>query len=335
MMSRILVTGGLGFIGSNFIRYILNKYDNIEVINVDNMSYGSNPFNLKEYENDKGYHFIKGDITNYGLISEIIRDVDTLVNFAAQTHVDRSIADPWPFIHSNILGLYNILEALRKNNKDALLVHISTDEVYGDIAKGSFKESNALRPSSPYSSSKASADLLILSYVRTYDVKAIITRCTNNFGPYQFPEKFIPKAIIRAILGLKVPIYGRGKNVRDWIYVLDHCEALDLVLKKGRSGEIYNISSGNELSNLQIISKVLKIIGKNPNLIEFVEDRPGHDFRYSLDSSKIRSELGWKPKYSFEEALKETVKWYITSEHWWRPLSTDQVLNSTPWKLKW
>jgi dTDP-glucose 4,6-dehydratase len=299
------------------------------------MSYGSNPFNLKEYENDERYNFIKGDITNYGLISEIIRDIDTIVNFAAQTHVDRSIADPWPFIHSNTLGVYNILESLRKNNKDALLLHIGTDEVYGDIAIGSFKESDSLRPSSPYSASKASADLLILSYVRTYGIKAIITRCTNNFGPYQFPEKLIPKAIIRAILGLKIPIYGKGKNVRDWIYVLDHCEALDLVLKKGRSGEIYNISSGNELSNLQIISKVLKIIGKPLDLIEFVEDRPGHDLRYSLDSSKIRSELGWKPKYSFEEALKKTVRWYINNENWWRPLAKDQVLNSTPWKLKW
>jgi len=335
MMSRILIAGGLGFIGSNFIRYILNKYDNIKLINVDNMSYGSNPFNLKEYENDERYNFIKGDITNYGLISEIIRDIDTIVNFAAQTHVDRSIADPWPFIHSNTLGVYNILESLRKNNKDALLLHIGTDEVYGDIAIGSFKESDSLRPSSPYSASKASADLLILSYVRTYGIKAIITRCTNNFGPYQFPEKLIPKAIIRAILGLKIPIYGKGKNVRDWIYVLDHCEALDLVLKKGRSGEIYNISSGNELSNLQIISKVLKIIGKPLDLIEFVEDRPGHDLRYSLDSSKIRSELGWKPKYSFEEALKKTVRWYINNENWWRPLAKDQVLNSTPWKLKW
>lgn len=335
MMNKILVTGGLGFIGSNFIRYILDKYDNVEVINVDNMSYGSNPANLKDLKHDKRYSFVKGDICDYDLMAKFIKNMDAIVNFAANTHVDRSIADPWPFIHSNMLGVYNILEALRKNNKDALLLHISTDEVYGDIANGSFKENDALKPSSPYSSSKASADLLISSYVRTYGIKAIITRCTNNFGPYQSPEKLIPKVIIRALLGLKVPIYGTGKNVRDWIYVLDHCEALDIVLNKGRLGEIYNISSGNELSNLQIVTKVLEEIGKNSDLIELVEDRPGHDLRYSLDSSKIREELGWKPRYSFEEALKETVRWYMINEDLWRPLATEQVLHPTPWKLKW
>lgn len=335
MPSRILVTGGMGFIGSNFIRYVLNKYRCIRIINIDSLTYGSNPANLEAYEGDERYEFIKGDIADRSLVSGIVEGVEAIVNFAAQTHVDRSISDPWPFIHSNLLGVHSLLEALRKDGGDTLLLQISTDEVYGEIAKGSFKEEDALKPSSPYSASKASADLLILSYVRTYGIKAIVTRSTNNFGPYQFPEKLIPKAIIRALLGLKVPIYGSGANVRDWIYVMDHCEALDLVLRKGRPGEIYNISSGNELSNLQVVRMILEETGRPMDLIEFVEDRPGHDLRYSLDASKIRSELGWKPRHSFEEALRKTIDWYRANENWWRPLATDRVLHPTAWKLKW
>jgi len=227
------------------------------------------------------------------------------------------------------------LEAIRKENPNVRLVHISTDEVYGDILKGSFKEDDRLKPSSPYSASKAAADMFVLAYVRTYGINASITRCTNNYGPYQFPEKLIPKTIIRASMNLKIPIYGTGKNVRDWLYVLDHCKAIDLVMQKGEKGEIYNISSGEEKTNLEVVTEILRIMGKNESLIEFVENRPGHDLRYSLDSSKIREELGWKPKRSFEEGIRETVRWYLQNEWWWKSLANKNILHPTPWKLKW
>lgn len=332
---KVLVTGGLGFIGSNFIRYVLDKYSDVEVINVDALKYGSNPNNLKDVENDGGYTFVKGDISDYELISKLVKDVDAVINFAAESHVDRSIANPYSFLQSNVIGVFTILEALRKNNPGAILVHIGTDEVYGDIIKGSFKEEDRLRPSSPYSASKAAADMFVLAYVRTYGLHAMITRCTNNYGPYQFPEKLIPKTIIRASMNLKIPIYGTGKNVRDWIYVLDHCEAIDLVMQKGEKGEVYNISSGEEKTNLEVVTEILKIVGKDESLIEFVEDRPGHDLRYSLDSSKIREELGWKPKHSFKEGIRETVNWYLENEWWWKPLADERTLHPTPWKLKW
>ncbi len=332
---RILITGGLGFIGSNFIRFVLEKYSDVEVVNVDAMKYGSNPNNLKDVESDERYTFVKGDISDYELMAKLVKDVDLVVNFAAETHVDRSIANPYSFLQSNVIGVFTILEAIRKINQDAKLVHVSTDEVYGDIIEGSFKEDDRLRPSSPYSASKAAADMFVLSYVRTYDIYAMITRCTNNYGPYQFPEKLIPKTIIRASMNLKVPIYGTGKNVRDWIYVLDHCEAVDMVMRKGKKGEIYNISSGEEKTNIEVVKTILKLMGKDESLIEFVEDRPGHDLRYSLDSSKIREKLGWKPKYSFEEGIRETVNWYLSNEWWWKPLADDKVLHPTPWKLGW
>lgn len=254
---------------------------------------------------------------------------------AHNTHVDRSISNPYSFIKSNVVGVFTILEAIRKNNPDTKLVHISTDEVYGDITQGSFKEEDRLKPSSPYSASKAAADMFVLAYVRTYGLHAIITRCTNNYGSYQFPEKLIPKTIIRASMNLKVPIYGTGKNVRDWIYVLDHCEAIDLVMRKGEKGEIYNISSGEEKTNLEVVKTILKLMGKDESLIEFVEDRPGHDLRYSLDSTKIRKELGWRPKHSFKEGIRRTVKWYLENEQWWKPLANEKVLHPTPWKLRW
>jgi dTDP-glucose 4,6-dehydratase len=332
---KVLVTGGLGFIGSNFIRYLLQKYSDVEVVNVDAMKYGYNPENLKDIENDERYTLVRGDISDYGLMSKLIKDADIVINFAAESHVDRSIANPYSFLQSNVIGVFTILEALRKNNPDAKLVHISTDEVYGDILNGSFREEDRLKPSSPYSASKAAADMFVLAYVRTYGLYAMITRCTNNYGPYQFPEKLIPKTIIRASMNLKVPIYGTGKNVRDWIYVLDHCEAIDLVMQKGEKGEIYNISSGEEKTNLEVVTEILKIMGKDESLIEFVEDRPGHDLRYSLDSSKIREELGWKPKHSFKEGIRETVKWYLENEWWWKPLADERTLHPTPWKLKW
>jgi len=323
---KILVTGGLGFIGSNFVRYVADKAD---IVVVDALKYGSNENNLK----DSDYGFVKGDICDYELMAELVKGKDAIVNFAAETHVDRSISNPYAFIEGNVIGTYTLLEAIRKVNPEAKFVHVSTDEVYGDIEKGSFKEDGILKPSSPYSASKASADMFVLAYVRTYDLNAVITRCTNNYGVYQFPEKLIPKTIIRAKLNMKIPVYGTGKNVRDWIYVEDHCEAISLVLAKGEKGEIYNISSGEERTNLEVVSEILRIIGK-PDLIEFVEDRPGHDIRYSLDSSKIR-ELGWKPGHKFEEGLKETIEWYLKNEEWWKPLADEKILHPTPWKLEW
>ncbi|MEM0085019.1 MAG: dTDP-glucose 4,6-dehydratase [Candidatus Methanomethylicia archaeon] len=332
---KILITGGLGFIGSNFIRYVLTNYNDIEIINVDNLSYGSNPSNLKDYEFDNRYRFIKGDIANKSMMKRLIKNVDAIVNFAAETHVDRSIANPWPFLKSNVEGVLSILEAMRSYGRDVRLIHVSTDEVYGDILEGSFSEEDRLKPSSPYAASKAAADMLCLSYHRTYNLDLLIVRCTNNYGPYQFPEKLIPKTIIRALLNYSIPLYGRGQNIRDWIYVQDFCEAIDLLLEKGESGEIYNVSAGNELRNIDVVRMILNMMGKSESLITFVEDRPGHDVRYSLNSSKIRNQLCWKPKHSFQEGLRMTIEWYVNNEWWWKPLATENVLHPTPWKLKW
>lgn len=322
----VLVTGGLGFIGSNFVRDVADEAD---VIVIDALKYGSNENNLKDID----CKFINGDICDYDLMAGLVKRADAIVNFAAETHVDRSISNPRAFIESNAVGVYTILEAMRKVNPEARLVHIGTDEVYGDIEEGSFKEDDVLRPSSPYSASKASADMFVLAYVRTYGLDALITRCTNNYGPYQFPEKLIPKSIIRAKMGMKIPIYGTGKNVRDWIYVRDHCRAIGLVLEKGERGEVYNISGGAEKTNLEVVSEILGIMGK-PDLAEFVEDRPGHDIRYSLDSSRVK-ELGWEPEHSFEGGLRDTVEWYSENEWWWKPLADERTLHPAPWKLAW
>jgi dTDP-glucose 4,6-dehydratase len=335
MKMKLLITGGLGFIGSNFIRDLLRKYPDIEITNVDDQLYGSNPKNLTDLENDKSYHFVKGNIADYKKISGLVVGKDAVVNFAAETHVDRSLSDPGSFLESNVSGVFTILEAMRKRNPGARLVHVSTDEVYGDIADGSFTERDALMPSSPYSASKAASDMFVLAYSRTYGLNAMITRCTNNYGPRQFPEKLVPKTILRAALSMKAPIYGSGRNVRDWIYVLDHCRAVEKVLNSGIKGQIYNVSAGDEKTNLDVVREILRIMGKDESQIEFVEDRPGHDVRYSLDSSKIREELGWKPIQTFENGLEATVRWYLDNEDWWRPLVNDNVLHPTPWKLKW
>lgn len=329
------MTGGLGFIGSNFVRTILSKYPDFELTNIDKVGVGSNPANLKDIEGNPRYRFVKGSITDLDLMLKLVKDIDVTVNFAAETHVDRSISNPYPFFENNTLGTLTILEAVRKANRRAKLIQVSSDEVYGDILSGSFTESDLLKPSSPYAASKAASDMLILAYHRTYGLDTILSRCTNNFGSYQFPEKLLPKSIIRASLDLKIPIYGSGRNVRDWIYVLDHCEALDILRQKGEAGGIYNISSGNECENKDVVKRILKIMGKDESLINFVEDRPGHDTRYSLDSSKMMKDLGWKPMYDFEGALKKTVEWYLENEWWWRPIATEQVLHSTPWKLQW
>ena len=332
---KVLITGGMGFIGSNFIRPYLDRHEEARIVNVDALKYGSNPENLRGLEEDERYSFVEGDITDRRLMAQLVEDAEAVVNFAAETHVDRSISGPEPFLASNVLGTFSILEALRTRNPGARLVHISTDEVYGDALVGSFPETGALRPSSPYSASKASADLFVCAYARTYGLSAMITRCTNNYGPRQFPEKLVPKAIIRTLRSLKVPVYGTGENVRDWIYVLDHCRAVEMVLEAGEPSEIYNVSSGEEKTNIDLVRTLLSIMGRDEAAIEFVEDRPGHDVRYSLDSSKIREELGWRQERRFEEGMRETVAWYVENESWWRPLADDRVLHPTPWKLEW
>ena len=332
---NLLVTGGLGFIGSNFIRLMLNRHDDCRILNLDAQGFGSNIQNLADYKDDRRYTFFRGDIADSSLVSSLVEKADLVVNFAAETHVDRSISRPDSFLHSNVNGVFCLLEAIRDHNPSVRYVQISTDEVYGDILRGSSTEDSTLRPSSPYSASKAAGDVFVLAYARTYGLEAMITRCTNNYGPYQFPEKLIPKTIIRAKEGLKIPIYGTGENVRDWIYVTDHCRAVEQVLNSGRRGEIYNISAGEERTNLFIAKFILEMLGKSEDQIEFVEDRPGHDARYSLDSSRIRKELGWRPERSFEEGLQTTVEWYLQNPDWYGPLVNDSVLSATPWRLKW
>lgn len=327
------MTGGLGFIGSNFCRQILAENTDYIITNLDKLGIGANPASLRDLRNEERYRFIKGDICNSKLVNRIIKQVDAAVNFAAETHVDRSIADPAPFMQNNAFGVFTILEAIRKNNRAVRLVQVSTDEVYGEKPEGSFREDDPLRPSNPYSASKAASDMFVLSYYKTYGLNLTVTRCTNNFGPYQFPEKLIPKTIIRASKNLEIPVYGTGKNIRDWIHVQDHCKAICMILKDGKPGEIYNVSSGNELTNIEIVHRILSMLGKPEGLITFVDDRPGHDLRYSLDSSKIMRKLSWKPKYLFGKALKETVNWYMQNEWWWKPIATAETLHPTPWKL--
>jgi dTDP-glucose 4,6-dehydratase len=329
---KLLVTGGLGFIGSNFCRYMLTKHADIELINVDKVGIGANPANLSDFENDGRYTFVKGDICNPQLVKKVVLHVDAVVNIAAETHVDRSIADPYAFLENNTLGTFTVLETVRKHNPKAKIVQVSTDEVYGQALEGSFTEKDPLAPSNPYSASKAAADMFALSYHTTYGLKVSITRCTNNFGPYQLPEKLIPKTIIRALKDLPIPIYGSGNNIRDWIYVLDHCGAIEAVLNEGKAGEVYNVSAGNEISNIDIAKSILSLLNKPESLITFVEDRPGHDRRYSLDSTKTRSMLGWTPENSFTKSFESTVRWYVENEKWWAPLATPATLHPTPWK---
>ena len=327
---KLLVTGGLGFIGSNFILKLLKESDNYEILNVDAELYGADHRNLSEIKNSKKYEFIKGNITNKKFIEEQIRKCDAVINFAAESFVDRSINDANPFLVSNIRGAFTILDIITKENKR--MIQISTDEVFGSLSTGTANENSKFNPSSPYAATKAAAELLANSYYVTYGSDIITTRCSNNFGPRQFPEKLIPKTIILAEQNKKIPIYGNGKNIRDWIFVEDHCEAVLASLLKGKSGQSYNIAADNEIDNVSIVTKILEIMNKPQDLIEFVEDRPGHDQRYSMKSAKISKELGWKMQTEFEEGLEKTISWYRENPQIWKNLPSN-IFESTPWKV--
>lgn len=323
-MKKFLVTGGAGFIGSNYIRYMLNKHKDIEIINLDKLTYAGNLDNLRDVEDDPRYRFIEGDICNAVLVNEIMPEVDVVVNFAAESHVDRSIGAPDDFIRTDIMGAFVLLEAARRNTI-ARFIQISTDEVYGSIENGSFQETDTLMPSSPYAASKAGADRLAYSYFVTYDLPVLITRCSNNFGPYHYPEKLIPLFVTNALEDKPLPVYGDGQNVRDWIYVEDHCDAIDFLHHKGKPGEVYNIGGGNERTNLEITEFILKRLQKSRQLMVFVPDRAGHDRRYALDCAKLHN-LGWKPRYAFEEALDKTIQWYVENTWWWKKLKSGEYL---------
>jgi len=315
---KILITGGCGFIGSNFIHYFLKKHPEDSLVNLDNLSYAGNLENLRDIENNPNYCFIKGDICDKKVVEEAMRNCEALINFAAESHVDRSIKEAKPFIQTNVVGVFTLLEVARKSGISRF-IQVGTDESYGSIKRGSFSEESPLQPNSPYAATKAAADLLVRSYFITYRLPVMITRSSNNFGPYQYPEKLIPLFITNLMENKKVPLYGRGKNIRDWLYVEDNCKAIDLILTKGKLGEIYNISGGNERTNLTITEAILKNMHQGKEMIELVKDRPGHDFRYSLNNRKIRK-LGWKPEVSFREGLIKTIRWYQKNDAWWRRL---------------
>lgn len=306
---RLLVTGGAGFIGSHFIRFILGKYPDYQVINLDKLTYAGNLENCSDFSTHPHYSFTEGDIIDRKLVETLASRADTIIHFAAETHVDNSIENPDPFLMTNVLGTQVLIEAALKH-KHERYIQISTDEVYGDIENGFFTETSPLKPSSPYSASKAAGDMLVLAYIRTYGLPALISRCSNNYGPYQYPEKLVPFFIKKLLAGEKAPVYGDGSNVRDWLHVLDHCRAIDLMLHKGKIGEIYNVGANNEHTNLEITKKMLEILGFSEDRIEFVKDRPGHDVRYAIDASKIRKELGWNPEVDFDRGFRETVEWY-------------------------
>lgn len=320
-MKTILVTGGAGFIGSNFIYYELSKHPELRVVCLDALTYAGNLETLESAMKNPNFRFVKGDITDRGAVNALFEEeaFDFVVNFAAESHVDRSIEEPEVFLKTNILGTQVLLDACRKRN--VRFHQVSTDEVYGDLPLDRpdlfFTEETPIHTSSPYSASKASADLLVMAYHRTYGSAVTISRCSNNYGPYHFPEKLIPLMIANALEDKPLPVYGEGANVRDWLYVEDHCKAIDMILEKGRIGEVYNIGGHNERTNLEVVKTVLSILGKSDSLIKFVKDRPGHDMRYAIDPTKIKNELGWYPETTFEEGIKKTVKWYLENRSWW------------------
>jgi dTDP-glucose 4,6-dehydratase len=328
-MKNILVTGGAGFIGSNYINHILTEKDDYNIINLDNLTYAGNLENLKPSENKKNYTFIKGDISNSEFVNYIFNKykIKYVINFAAESHVDRSILGSEIFYRTNVIGTNVLLEISRRNEIEKF-VQISTDEVYGSLGReGLFTENSLITPNSPYSSSKAAADMMVLAFYHTYKMPVVVTRCSNNYGPLQFPEKLIPLMIINALNNKKLPVYGDGMNVRDWIYVIDHNKAIDLVLDKGNIGEVYNIGASNEMPNIKIIKLILEYLKKSEDLIQYVKDRPGHDRRYAIDSSKIKNELIWKPCYSFETAIIETIEWYIKNKNWWGRIISGEYQN--------
>jgi dTDP-glucose 4,6-dehydratase len=326
---NLLVTGGAGFIGSNFVRYMLEKYPNYKVVNYDLLTYAGNLENLKDVENHPNYTFVKGDINNRELVDYLVKthEIDVIVNFAAESHVDRSITDPDIFVKTNVLGTQALLDVAKDNNIKKY-VQISTDEVYGTLGEtGYFTEETPLAPNSPYSASKAGGDLLVRAYHETYGLNVNITRCSNNYGPYHFPEKLIPLMITNALEGKELPIYGDGQNIRDWLHVKDHCAAIDLVIHKGRPGEIYNIGGHNERTNNEIVHLIVEKLGVSKDLIKYVADRPGHDRRYAIDPTKIMTELGWEPQYTFEKGIVETIQWYIDNQEWWKNIKSGEYMN--------
>lgn len=317
-MQRIMVTGGCGFIGSNFIRMELASYPSLSILNVDKLTYAGNLENLADVENDPRYQFAKGDICDRGFVNSLLAtgDIDAVVNFAAESHVDRSILDSSPFIQTNIVGTQNLLDCCRQH-QIGRYVQVSTDEVYGTLGDtGQFTETTPLAPNSPYSASKAAADLLVRAYVHTFGFPAVVTRCSNNYGPYQFPEKLIPLFISNALQDQALPVYGTGMNVRDWIHVVDHCRGIDAALRRGAVGEVYNFGGNSELTNLDLTYALLEALGKPRSLIRFVTDRPGHDHRYAIDASKAKNELGWAPQTEFRTGLKQTIDWYLSNTAW-------------------
>jgi dTDP-glucose 4,6-dehydratase len=319
---KLVVTGGAGFIGSNFIRHVLQAHPEDSVVNLDKLTYAGNRASLADVEGDRRYTFVQGDICDGKLVRDVLRGVDAVVNFAAESHVDRSLMEPDAFLRTDVFGVFTLLEAVRELGI-ARLLHISTDEVYGSVPSGSSTERDPLRPSNPYSASKAGGDMLALAYWHTHRVPVLITRSSNNFGPYQYPEKVIPLFVTNALEDRPLPLYGDGRNVRDWLYVLDNCAGIDLVLRKGGEGEVYNIGGGHEVENVVLTHEILRLTGKPATLIERVVDRPGHDRRYSVDCSKVR-QLGWAPRHPFASALEATVRWYREHEAWWRPLKSGE-----------
>ncbi len=326
---RLLVTGGAGFIGSNFVRYWLGAHPDDTIVNFDALTYAGNLENLRDIEGKANYSFVKGDVTDAQAVEQAMRGVEVVVHFAAESHVDRSILEPAAFIKTNILGTYTLLEAARQAGVKRFH-HVSTDEVFGSLELDEpreFNESTLLQPNSPYSASKAGSDLLVRAYFKTYGLPVTISNTSNNYGPYQFPEKIIPLMIIKALRDEKLPVYGDGKNVRDWLHFADHCRAIDLIVTKGKPGETYCVGGSNQIANIDLIKKILDIMGKDESLIEFVGDRPGHDRRYAIDSSKIERELDFRPEYDFETGLKQTVQWYIEHQDWWQSVMNKDYLD--------
>ncbi len=322
-MKRILVTGGAGFIGSNFVHWALAHWSDVHLVNLDVLTYAGNLANLSEAEDNTRYTFVRGDVVDATVLDTVMADgVDAVVNFAAESHVDRSLMSSEPFVRTNVVGTQQLLDAARRHDV-ARFLQVSTDEVYGSLGpEGAFSESSTLSPNSPYAASKAAADLLCRAYHHSFDMPVIVSRCSNNYGPYQFPEKVIPLFVTNLFEGKKVPLYGDGLNVRDWIYVEDHCAALGTILEKGEPGEVYNVGADCELTNLDLTHRILAACGKDEDLIEYVKDRPGHDRRYAIDSTRLRTKLGWAPQHAFEDALARTVQWYRDREDWWRAIKS-------------